>query len=574
MNLAEVFDIASGGLTEVADDWMSAAQVRSIIFDDPALIWLEYHGQKYGLQPEESPYDFLKFIGEKGRELQDKYASEVLTPAASVCKEAYEVRRAQKLKDTIDLMQRGVPVIYQPALWWAPERIYGVPDFLVLTSWLNEKFPTLLMPDEKQAVAPNLECAGRVGHYAVIDVKFTTKLEESQKAIDYANYKAQVRIYSYIVGCLQGLMAKRAFLVTRDHLFDPLAVDVVSSLGQPLDQDLAVIRERFVEIKTNGGRYTPWNDAIVASNLSHADERWDAAKNIMASEKVPGRDPELVYQITGTAKRELAGMGYPNLDSILKDDPAKVPLERCKGIGSKRAKQIRSLLGANRSRVPVVSSGVLVPKAKEFEFYVDFEYFTNVNVDFTAQWPTLQGCEMIFMVGLGWEEAGNWSFKSITSIAENQDEERKMFEAFLQFLGARTNSAFLDTSRAAFYHWTSAEVWQAARASDRHAFPQGHPLRNLPWCDLHKVFVEGPVALPGTWDFTLKHVAKALGEVDARFATTWPGDLDKGLRAMVMGWEAYRKERPLESQEMDILKPYLEADCKALWHILKWLRNL
>ena len=139
MTLAEVFEVASGKLPEVANDWMSAAQGRSIMFDDPALIWLEYHGQAYGFQPDESPYDFLKFIGEKGREFQDTYASQVLTPGAMVCKEAFEVRRVEKLKETVDLMERGVPVIYQPALWWAPERIYGVPDFLVLTSWLDHE---------------------------------------------------------------------------------------------------------------------------------------------------------------------------------------------------------------------------------------------------------------------------------------------------------------------------------------------------------------------------------------------------------------------------------------------------
>ena len=41
-------------------------------------------------------------------------------------------------------MRQGVPCISQPALWWAPERIYGAPDLLVLSSWLRERFPGLL----------------------------------------------------------------------------------------------------------------------------------------------------------------------------------------------------------------------------------------------------------------------------------------------------------------------------------------------------------------------------------------------------------------------------------------------
>jgi hypothetical protein len=55
---------------------MSASQVRSIIFEDPALIWLEYYGENYGLRPDDTPFDFLKFIGEKGRQFQEKYEKE------------------------------------------------------------------------------------------------------------------------------------------------------------------------------------------------------------------------------------------------------------------------------------------------------------------------------------------------------------------------------------------------------------------------------------------------------------------------------------------------------------------
>ena len=573
MDLADLFQTACGNFGEIPNDWMSATQVRPIIFEDPALIWLEYYGDRYGFRPDESPYEFLKFIGRKGFEFQEKYGKEVMPAAPSVCKGPWEVRRAEKLQETLELMGQGVPVICQPALWWAPERIYGVPDFLVLTSWLKEKFPEVLKPGEDQAAAMNLKHTATLGHYVVLDVKFTTKLEESQKATDFANYRAQVRVYSFLAGKLQGFMPKRGFMATRDHPFDPLAVDIFSSLDGPLDEDLAAIREKFIEIKTNGGKYTPWKDEIVVSNFSNEDERWDTAKDIIAHEKIPGRDPEVVYQISRSVKRELAQLGFANLDMMLKIDPANVPLEKCKGIGPKRAKQIRSILKANRSRTPVVPNAVLVPKAKEFEFYVDFEYFTNVNVDFETQWPTLEGYEMIFMVGVGWEERGDWKFETFISSAEKPDEERRMIEAFLGVLQTRTNGAFLDGSRAVYYHWSSAEVWQGTRAADRHGFPKDHPLRRLPWSDLQKVFVDGPASIPGAWNFKLKEVAKALSAVHAAFATEWPGDLDKGLRAMVMGWNAYKEADPLKSHEMGLLKAYLEADCKALWNILRWLRT-
>jgi len=103
MNLEEVFQVASEGRKDVPQHWMSATHVRPIIFEDPALIWLEYYGKMYGLQPEESAFDFLKFIGEKGRQFQEKYEKEVMPSAVRVCKESYEVRSVDRLRETLNL---------------------------------------------------------------------------------------------------------------------------------------------------------------------------------------------------------------------------------------------------------------------------------------------------------------------------------------------------------------------------------------------------------------------------------------------------------------------------------------
>ena len=70
----------------------------------------------------------------------------------------------------------------------------------------------------------------------------------------------------------------------------------------------------------------------------------------------------------------------------------------------------------------------------------------------------------------------------------------------------------------------------------------------------------------------MKTVAGALGGLDPALGTEWPADLDMGLQAMVMGWRAYETEDPMDSEEMGLLRRYLEADCQALWHVLRWLR--
>jgi hypothetical protein len=565
--------MATGDFQEVPREWMPASGVEPLVQGDPVLIWLKYHGSQYGFHPEKSPYEFIDFIGAKARQFEEKWVEEMAPDAVRVCANGYEVRSVAKVRETIDLMQKRTPILVQPALWWAPARIYGTPDLLVHTSWLQDHYPQLVNGSELLASAPALTLADRPSHYVVFDMKFTSELDSAHKARDLASYAAQVRLYSYMVGRLQGMMPRWAYLVTRDRIFDPIPIEITSTLDQPLDRDLAILRNLFVEIKVNGARYVPWRDAIVAVNAAHRDDRWQSAKRIIAGEKAPGGDPTVVYQISPDIKKELSRRGFPTLDSLLQADPEDIPFEQCNNLGEANSRRIRAILEANRSGSAVVRCPGAVPPRKEFEFYVDFEYFSNVNVDFDRQWPALDGCEMVFMIGLGWEEEGQWTYESFVASAESHDQERTMLERFIMFLDKQTDGAFTDGARASLYHWTPAEAWQADRASDRHCLADDYLLRHLPWCDLQRVFLDGPIGLPGAWTYKLKHVAMALADLDPDFDFSWPGQLDGGLRAMVMGWKAYQALQPLESAEMATLGEYLEADCRALWGILRWVRS-
>jgi uncharacterized protein len=565
-------ETAIGGHRQVPVDWMPATGAEALLHEDPALIWLKYYGEKHGFQPDSSPYDFLDFVAEKGRQFESKWREQVTPRAVQACARAGDARSADKVRETFALMQKGTPVITRAALWWAPERIYGVADLLVHTSWLARKFPRLLARAGKPRNAPGLGNTG--GHYVVFDLKFTSGLESQSKAKALAGYAAQVRIYAYMLGQIQGAMPGKGYLISRDRILDPLPIEITSIYGRPLDKDLSTIRNQFVEIKVNGARYLPWRNAVVSSNLSHRNERWRTAKGVIAREKVPGRDPGILYQVGPRTKRELARNGFATLDSLLEADPATIPFERYAGLGPAKAKRIRAILEANRSGSPVGPRPNSIPLKTQFEFYVDFEYFTNVNVDFDRQWPTLEGCEMLFLIGVGWEDEGKWLYQTFITEAEDQAQERVMVGQFVDFLREQTGGALLDRARTSLYHWTVAEDWQSRRASDRHGLPQEHPLRRLPWVDLQKVFLDAPVGVPGAWTFQLKEIAKSLGKLDAQLDPGWPGELDQGLRAMVMGWKAYQGSVPPRwSKEMEQLKLYLEADCKALWKILQWMRS-
>jgi uncharacterized protein len=551
------FARATSGLLQIPEDWMPATATRALVFEDPVLIWLEYHGESNGFHKDSpSPYDFMTFIFEKGRQFENKWISEFAPDAVRVCSHAYEVRQVEKFQQTLELIERGTPVIASPALWWAPEKILGVPDLLVRSDWLSEHLPNIRLQSELAT------------HYVILDMKFTTKLDSTEKKVPYSNYAAQVRIYSYMVGELTGVMASHSFLVCRDRIDNPIEVSLHSSIGR-LDEDLRRLRDRFVDIKLNGRAYRPGIDSKIAINLSNdQDDPWHTAKIEIARDRVPGGDLCLVYEIGAAQRQALADQGFGNLKALMETAPERIPLESCKGLGTAKCPRIRAVLRANQTGTVVRNKPKRIPAEKPFEFYVDFETFNNLNVNFDKDWPALRGCEMIFMVGIAWVENDKLQYQAIVADSESVAGERRLLENFEKLICRRTNNPTIDFPSAVLFHWTSAELWQLKRACDRQGFPISHPLRNLPWFDLQKeVFLAEPIGIPGAWGYGIKEVVPSLGLLQ------WPGDLDDGLRASVAGWKGYQSSRPLESPDMQIVVQYNEVDCKALHEIVKWLRR-
>jgi hypothetical protein len=214
---------------QVQTDWFPANRVKLLLEEDLALI--------------------------KSREFEKAWCEHHCPSVVRVCSEADEVRSAKKLRETFALMIRGVPAIGQAALWWAPEHIYGTADLLVHSVWLNQRFPGLMTPAEAAKPAPKLGNAGTKGHYVVVDLEFKTELEEPKNKKDQQVYAAQVRLYSYMLGQLQGVMPAAAYVITRDKVSQPFKVPIKSKVAKPLDGDLASLRDQFSDIERDRAKY-------------------------------------------------------------------------------------------------------------------------------------------------------------------------------------------------------------------------------------------------------------------------------------------------------------------------------
>ena len=551
------FHDITGGFKTVPDDFMPATGARALLLEDPFLLWCQFHARDHGFLKDVGEFSLSDFIMEAGREFESAWITNVCGDDVAVgLKDDRDVRRAQGVIRTLELMQKNTPVIAHAALWSAKARVYGSADLLVLTSWLYKKFPHL----KPKKPEPD--------HYCVIDLKFTRGLHKPAKAKSLAAYSAQTRIYSYAVGHMQGYMPKRAFLISRDRHDDPIPVEVTSKIGKPLDKDLADLRDQYLAIKQNKN-WLPWKDPEVGPNFSNAqDAPWGGAKQRVAEDFMPGRPLEWLPRIGRREAESLQKLGYRSLDDMLSANPDDLPLEQIRGIGDSSARQIRAVLKANRShRATPIRSGI-VPKPKKREMFVDYEYFPDLRCRYDEPWPKcLDGHEMVFLIGCGWEEAGRWQYKQFVAEHETLEAETKMWNQFLSFLEAK--EVLSPDADACLWHFTPAEVWQSDRAAIRCGLPA---LSNLPWCDLQKSVLDLPLACPGAWSFGLKPLVKALSKIAPDYAVKWPTELGDGAAAAVVGWIMYEDDEPLKTREYDLLGQYLEIDCKSMWQLLRWMR--
>ena len=556
MQTIKMLERATGGKEEVDRLWMSGSAGRALAFDDPSLIWLDHFGERFDFERDPTEYSFFSFICDKGNQFEKKWISEMCPKAVQIMERDTDVRKKEAFLKTLEALDRGEPVLTKAALWWAAEKIYGSADVIAHSDFLFKAFPAL-KPDKP--VPP---------HYCIIDLKMTSKLDSPAKAASLQAASDQVRIYSYILGHLQGYMPEKAYLFTKDRITDPIVVDVNQTLNKPLSSDLRDRRREYLHIKKDGAKLRPWKDDSVRPNFGNPNSApWTDAKKEIEVHRIPGRSLTLLPGVGPKLAQGLMDKGYTCLNDLLAHKPESLPLEEVEGIGETLAKRIRAVLKANRSRKPTpFSPEIVVPRFKT-ELYIDMETMSGLNFDVEKQWPHLDGCEMIFMIGVGWAEGQKWCYKQFVASEESHKGERKMLREFLDFLEQR-GALDADTKDVALIHWSPAEPLQAKRAAERQGMKR---LNDLPWYDLYATFADTPIGLPKCWDYSLKSIAHAIGEYDERFQIEWPDDM-RGLQAMVMGWAAYAQPKPLDTPEMQKLTVYLEKDVRAMSLALKWLR--
>ena len=607
--------------------WVSPGRTRNWMLRDPLLDWLHLYGESQGYIPkQETPgynheLDFVQFIFQKGREfeacilrlLEERYV------VTTVSNDYQDIRKLDKAEETFRAMAEGVQIIYQGVLWDAHNLNYGSSDFIVRSDALSELFPESIAEEEATASAPAL--GNQPWHYRVVDTKFMT-LHLNASGAELSNdgggpaYKAQLYIYNRMLGRLQGYEPLHSYLLGRGWQFRSKSVtqrgaSAMERLG-PIPQGGAVtngvpiadaVAEALAWVRRVRTQGQDWqllpqpsvpelypnmsgadDDMMVASGtaeLEISDEEdgppkhWEGVKKWLAEEL---KELTQLWQV-GVNKREDA-----HAAGIYRwDDPRLTPA--IVGVtGPTREPVLAQLLAVNRGQgSPVLPRHVGTDEPTwrpmpKVEFYVDFEYCSDLNDDF-SQLPKKGGQPLIFMIGCGHLEEGEWRFKSLTANELSLEEEFRIIEEWVEHMSVVRDRLDPDCSKPRIFHWSSAEVTalQTAHNSswNRHHQPAGWA--DLNWYDyLQKVVRKEPVVVRGALGFGLKAVANALHS-HGLIETDWADSPVDGLGAMVGAWRCDEEARSLGvsmaslSLMADIAR-YNEVDCKVMMEIVQHLR--
>ena len=218
-------------------------------------------------------------------------------------------------------------------------------------------------------------------------------------------------------------------------------------------------------------------------------------------------------------------------------------------------------------------------KTPPLEFCVDFETVSDLDDDF-ARFPLNNGQPLIFMIGCGHIEVGEWRFECFIADQLTEPDEASIVEAWLDHMNT-VRDRIVPDSHPKVIHWSAAEAssLESAYNSARHRHPSRQDRWVSPnWFDfLSRVITAEPVVVRGAFGFGLKPFTTALyshGLVTCRWGT---GPTD-GLGAMVGAWWCQsqinqgRAGRLIDLELMKEIRAYNEVDCKAMMETITYLR--
>ena len=564
------------------DEWVSPSATRNHVLDDPLLDWLDRYGEEHGYVRDtvEEPHDFLKFLFARGNAFEEAVVEHLrgLAEAVTILPEGASREQRQSLApaEATFAGDGGGRAHRLPGVRYGTRRrapTAAPTCSSAATCWRNcsrARSPRRRRPFPRPASA------------GTITIGWSTSSSRPctwPRAGSWATparrpaYKAQVFIYNRALGRLQGYLPPEAFVLGRGweqtrrgdttrvpdcmDRIAPVANDYASyGRGRLSDQvEQAVEWVRRVRREGRDWRVLPEPsvEELRPNAKVDAGEWSSAVKQIVKA----GEDLTRLWWV-GAAKRRDA-----NREGITRwTDPRVTP--KALGIeGRTTAPRLQALLDVNRGREgpPVRPARVNAARSEWIEeapaeFYVDFETVSDLDDDF-SRIPERGGQPLIFMIGCGHLEDGEWRFECFITDRLDEPSEATVIDDWFEHMTA-VRDRLAPGVDPKVIHWSPHETVTLETAFDaavkRHRKTgwnhtrKGEEWPHPNWFDfLVKVVREEPLAVRGAHGFGLKAVTNAMHDLGL-VETRWDEGPADGLGAMVGAWWCDREADPFGRQ--------------------------
>ena len=574
---------------EAWEEWVSATRLRGFLLKNTLGDWLNMYGEANGFQRDDTydDYDerlvFPPFIMGQGSRFEAAVAAHLASfhEFTTISQDRDDVRDLGTAQRTFNALADGRPIVHQAVLWNPESKTYGAADFLIRSDVFDTLFPGHLAAGEAAIPAPDL---GGPWHYVVVDAKFTTIHLSAQEEVGNSGsspaYKAQLHVYNDALARLQGYTPRRAFLLGRGWEQRPeRGINAMERLGPvPMSAELQGQAETAAawvrRLRAEGALWHPLPTPTVPELWpSGADWPWENAGKRIVEEL---EDLTQLWQV-GPEKRNNAVR-----QGITSWRHPRATAESLGVTGQTYRPVLEAILDVHRNDGPVVRPAHVRAGESEWreqpplEFFVDFEYVSDLNDDFST-FPERGGQTIIFMIGCGHVEDGEWKFAQFTTDRLDEPSEARAIDEWLMHM-RETQTRLGGEDEPRLFHWAPAEEinYETAYNSARKRHPAtGWPAVN--WFDLlRRVVRKEPVVVRGSMGFGLKSVARAF-HGHGLIRTDWGSSKVDGMGAMVGAWRcdeeaAQRGVRLIDTALMRDIAAYNEVDCKVMQEILHYLR--
>jgi hypothetical protein len=567
---------------------ISATHLYNFMINDPLIDWLKLpkNNDKRKLSYTRTG-NFSDFIMERGVEFESelvKYINNNRLPVVTVS----PVITPDSLRKTKELMFQGIPILHSAPVKNNYNNTQGIVDLLVRSDYLADLVDEDPLSEvEKILPAPKLE---QPYHYVVVDIKFSTLSLRADgihllNTGSYPAYKAQCLIYTEAVGYIQGFTAPHAFIMGRRWRSTKGGVTnynytCLNKLGKidynNIDKDYKSHTKKAIQwvcdVRKHGHEWSvnPPSRIELYPNMCVDSGEWNKQKETIA---------DMIGEITNVWH-----VGVKHRNTALEKGITSWRDKRCDtktlGINGVRAPIIDAILEINRQNKDKIRPKKITTELYDWknpgnEIYVDFETISDIFSDFN-QLPEQSCTDMIFMIGVGYEENNKFKYINFTCKEPTYEEEYRIMDQFTQFIA--------DRGYPQMYHWVAEpRFWNIAScrqfdlADDNVNIERKDHISDdwkvSEWADLANIFQSEPIVVKDCFKFGLKSIAGAMRK-HGMISCTIDSDCDNGMSAMVNAWKSYNSfENPETSDIMKDIAKYNKFDVRVLWEILTYLRK-